>query len=95
MRNTKVRDIYYYIADLGISVEVFDPFINIPEYSHMNVIDIDQLNANTNFYDSIIYAVSHDQFLDTSFCNWRKTLKPDGFIYDIKNVCNGTNVVKP
>ncbi|UZT99711.1 nucleotide sugar dehydrogenase [Chryseobacterium fluminis] len=63
VRNTKVVDIYKELIDYGINVSIFDPWASKEEVKHEYGVDIlDHLPEGETF-DSIIIAVSHDEFL--------------------------------
>lgn len=77
IRNTRVIDIIHELKQYGVNVEVYDPWADSDEVS-------DELNlemvteADFSQYDSIVLAVSHDEFKSL---DWSKA---KGVIYDVK-----------
>jgi UDP-N-acetyl-D-galactosamine dehydrogenase len=63
VRNTKVVDIYTELKDYGVNVDIYDPWANKDEIRHEYGIDILNTLIEGKKYDSVIIAVSHDEFL--------------------------------
>lgn len=63
VRNTKVVDIYKELIDYGINVSIFDPWANKEEVKHEYGVDILDHLPDGETFDSIIIAVSHNEFL--------------------------------
>lgn len=81
VRNTKVIDIYNELKDYGVEVDIYDPWADHEEVKHeYGVSLLGQLTENKK-YDSIIIAVSHNEFLTLDF---EKLKKQDGIIFDTK-----------
>ncbi len=74
IRNTKVIDIINELKKWGIKVKVHDSWANPDEVSELYGIELEEINEK-NKVDSLIVAVSHDEFRDysakkiRSFCN--------------------------
>lgn len=80
-RNTKVIDIYKELKDYGINVDIYDPWANKDEIKNEYGIDLlDNLRENEK-YDSLIIAVSHNEFLKIDF---DKLKKANTVIFDTK-----------
>ncbi len=83
IRNTKVVDIYYELADFGVSVDIYDPWAHAEavhdEYGISLLTDLE-----THTYDGIILAVAHQQFLALNI----NKLKKDGksILFDVKSI---------
>lgn len=81
MRNTKVVDILNTLKDYQTNITIYDPWAAPSEVKHEYGWDsIKELNQ-TDKYDAVILAVSHDEFkaLDiSSLCKANKV------IYDVK-----------
>ncbi|HBV14163.1 nucleotide sugar dehydrogenase [Chryseobacterium carnipullorum] len=89
VRNTKVLDIYLELIDFGIKVDIYDPWASKEEVKHEYGVElIDQLKMGKR-YDSIILAVSHNEFLTMDI----KKIKTDnGVVFDAKS-CLDRNLV--
>ncbi|WP_312390613.1 nucleotide sugar dehydrogenase [Chryseobacterium sp.] len=89
VRNTKVIDIYNELIEYGVEVDVFDPWANKEEVKHEYQLEIlTELRENIK-YDSIIVAVSHQEFLEIDIKN---LVKDNGVIFDTK-ACLDRNIV--
>ncbi|MCT4665866.1 MAG: nucleotide sugar dehydrogenase [Flavobacteriales bacterium] len=83
IRNTRVIDVYQELRDYQINVDVYDPWANNEEVKHEYGIDLTE-KPNTNDYDVVIHAVSHQEFQEIDL---HKFLKSDsGVLYDVKGV---------
>jgi len=89
VRNTKVLDIYTELFDFGINVEVYDPWANKEEVKYKYGIEILDHLEDGKKYDSIIIAVSHNEFLKLDI---RKLKKENSVIFDTK-ACLDRNLV--
>lgn len=86
LRHSKVFDIINFLKKKQIHIEVFDPWIDISDKKKFkDFIFLKNFPKKTK-YDSIIIAVSHDQFKEIPFFKIQGLLKNDGFIYDVKKV---------
>jgi UDP-N-acetyl-D-galactosamine dehydrogenase len=85
LRNTKVVDIVADLQDYGITVDIYDPWVDATqahkEYG-VKVVEIPE----TNTYDGIILAVAHSQFMEGGLESIRKYGAPLHIIYDLKNI---------
>jgi len=85
VRNTKVLDIYTELVDYGINVEVYDPWANKEEVKAEYGIEIlDHLEEGKK-YNSIIIAVSHNEFLKLDI---DKLKKENAVVFDAKSCIN-------
>ncbi|KQM36658.1 nucleotide sugar dehydrogenase [Chryseobacterium sp. Leaf201] len=64
VRNTKVIDIYNELKEYGINVDIYDPWANKTEVEHEYKVSILENLEQDKKYDSIIIAVSHQEFLE-------------------------------
>ena len=82
IRNTRVIDVYNELIDYNCNVDIFDPWVDIntvkKEFSLTMIKKI-----KTNYYDGIILAVAHNEFLKV---NIREYLSSNGILYDVKGV---------
>ncbi len=85
LRNTRVVDIVAELVDYGASVDVYDPWVDAVEAEHeYGIVPIESLQEN--HYDAIILAVAHDEFVEMGAEKIRALCKPDGILYDVKNI---------
>lgn len=60
IRNSKVIDIIDELKEFGVAIDVYDPWADAAEVKHEYGLDL--VKEPTGVYDSIILAVSHDEF---------------------------------
>ncbi len=85
LRNTRVVDIVAELEDYGSSVDVYDPWVNPDEAVHeYGIRPIDTLQEN--HYDAVILAVAHQEFVEMGAEKIRALCKPEGILYDVKNI---------
>ncbi len=65
IRNSKVIDIYTELIQFGLSVDVYDPHANTEEVK--KEYGISMITNIDTYYDAIILAVSHKEFLEIDF----------------------------
>jgi len=81
IRNTRVIDIYKELLSFGVNVEVFDPWANADRVKKEYGFDL-LPELDSQHYDAIILAVSHQQFLSLDYAS----LKENGaIIFDTKS----------
>jgi len=83
IRNTRVIDIYRELIKLDIQVDFHDPIANPKNVYDEYKISLLTKEKLTN-YDLIIYAVSHQDFLNIDLLNLKSSEK--AIIYDVKGV---------
>ena len=83
IRNSKVLDLYDYLANTKAKIFSYDPTINFDDKfkKKYNIIN----NPKKNFYDCVVVAVRHNIFLKKKQLI-EKYLKKDGFIFDLKYI---------
>lgn len=84
-RNTKVADLVAEIGPFVGEVVVFDPLADAAEVRETFAIDIVTTCPDGPF-DAIILAVRHDEIMALGATALRARLKPQGVIYDLKQV---------
>lgn len=83
LRNTRVVDIVEELDSYGMQVDVWDPWVSIPEAEHeYGLTPISEPDASS--YDAIILAVGHRQFLDLGIDKIRALGKPGAVVFDVK-----------
>ena len=82
IRNTKVVDIYYTLAEYTNNIVVYDPWADIEhvrqEYGLEVVNDLPQ-----DKYDAVILAVAHNEY---RHLNIESLIKENSVVYDVKGI---------
>jgi UDP-N-acetyl-D-galactosamine dehydrogenase len=82
IRNTKVVDIYNELKQVGVAVDVYDPWASPAQVK--TDYNISLINSIDEAYDAIILAVAHNEFSEIDFS---KLIKDNNsVIYDTKSV---------
>lgn len=82
VRNSKVWDVIEGLNEYGCSIAVYDPWVDW-KITKINAKCEVISDLKPNYYDAVIVAVGHQQFLDFPI---RSLLKSGGIIYDVKGV---------
>ncbi|MEZ5497405.1 MAG: nucleotide sugar dehydrogenase [Gammaproteobacteria bacterium] len=85
LRNTKIVEIISELEACHARVDVHDPWADVDDAKRFLNVDI-QMNLQNGFYDAIILAVSHKQFIEMGEKKIRNLLKPNGIIFDLKGM---------
>jgi UDP-N-acetyl-D-glucosamine/UDP-N-acetyl-D-galactosamine dehydrogenase len=82
IRNSKVVDVITELNRYSVQAEITDPLADAEEFHHEYGITL--RHGFDNNYDAVIVAVNHDQFstFDDEF--FKKILKKDGIVVDVK-----------
>lgn len=87
IRNSRVTDIYRELKEFEIDVDVYDPHADKEQVRTEYDIDIitraDELSEKKQYYNAIILAVSHNEFLGMDLAALKAG---NGIIYDTKAV---------
>jgi len=85
LRNTRVTDMIEEFVDYGANIDVYDPWVDKNETEkEYGFRPIDKLENNK--YDTIVLAVSHDEFVKMGADAIHKLGKDDHVLYDIKYI---------
>lgn len=85
LRNTRVIDIVHELNEYNCITDVYDPWVDASEAMIEYGVHIKKELAE-NFYDAIIVAVAHEQFINMGAVGISKLAKENSVIYDIKYV---------
>jgi UDP-N-acetyl-D-galactosamine dehydrogenase len=91
IRNSKVIDVVAELAQYGVDVECYDPWVDsalVKSTYGIDIIDAPSLNR----YDGIILAVAHDQFKTIGATKIREFGKAAHILYDLKYVLSADEV---
>jgi len=89
VRNTKVVDVYHELQEYGVNVDIYDPWADVEEVKHEYNLDILSSLIEGKKYDSIVIAVSHNEFLELNLENLKSE---KSVVFDIK-ACLDRNLV--
>ena len=85
VRNTRVIDMVREFRELGMAIDVFDPWVD-PDVARAEYgIDLVTTPA-AGAYDAIVLAVAHRQFIEMGVDAIRALGRPDHVIFDIKSM---------
>ena len=83
-RNTKIFNLVKNLERKKIRVDVYDPYVRSSDF---RVTDINIVNKlKKSFYDGMIIAVPHNEFLSTGIRKLKSYCKKKSVIYDFKSV---------
>lgn len=85
LRNTKVIDIINEFVDYGLSVDIYDPWVDRLEASREYGLNTIQ-SLEPGSYDVIVLAVAHSQFVEMGSTQIRGLGKDNCVIFDVKNI---------
>ena len=83
LRNTRVIDIVRELADYGVVVDVWDPWIAPGEARHEYGLELAS-EPEGGVYDGLVVAVAHRQFVDLGAEKIRAFGRPDAVLFDVK-----------
>ena len=85
IRNSRAVDVVEGLNEFGCEVDVFDPWAEPEEVKHeygiKSIRNADELFPE--FYDAVILAVSHREFVDLDISRFKKS---NSVVYDIKGI---------
>ncbi len=83
IRNTKILDLVNRLQDNVLHVDLFDPCVD--KNLAKKELDLELIEyPQEAFYDLLILAVPHNEFIEMGITKVRELLKPNGLIYDLK-----------
>lgn len=85
LRNTRVIDIVQELADYGVHVDVWDPWI-APEAAREEYGLELAAEPASGTYDGIVLAVAHQQFVELGAARVRALGRPDAVLFDVKAI---------
>ena len=91
LRNTRVVDIIKELDEYSMDVDVFDPWVDAEEAKHEYGITPVK-TVSQGVYDSIVLAVSHQEFVEMGAQEIRALGKPKCVLYDLKYVLEADEV---
>ena len=82
-RNSKVVDLVLELEEHDIDTDVYDPFVDKEEVKLSFGLDLLE-EIDSNHYDALILAVPHSIIVNQHLSMLLQSLKPEGFLYDVK-----------
>jgi UDP-N-acetyl-D-galactosamine dehydrogenase len=82
VRNTKIVDVIAALADYGIKVTIYDPWVNPNEVKHEYGLETATELPNQKF-DAVVLGVMHKEFLNIQIIDFQKS---KSVLYDIKGI---------
>jgi len=86
IRNTKVIDLANCLEDMGIEIQIFDPWVSKEDANNQVSIECLEELPNKAVYNLVVLAVAHKQFLEMGVDSIRSLIVPGGILYDLKSV---------
>ena len=86
IRNTKVIEMIKALKNFNINVDVVDPIIDCNYANKVYDLNVKNQIEKSNYYDGVILAVAHDEFLNFEVKDWRSLIKKNGIFVDVKGV---------
>jgi len=84
IRNSKVVDVYRELQSYGVVVDVVDPYADAEEVNEEYQIELTEKESND--YDVVITAVSHDKYLKLDETYFKDITSENALFVDIKGV---------
>ncbi|RXR17793.1 nucleotide sugar dehydrogenase [Flavobacterium amnicola] len=82
VRNTKIVDVIASLKEYGVTVTIYDPWVNVAEVKHEY--DLEAVNKIPNAkFDAIVLGVAHKEFINLDFESLKKK---NAILYDVKGV---------
>ena len=91
LRNTRVIEIIEELSKCHAKVDVFDPWADEKQAQQFFGICL-QKELKQNYYDAVLLAVSHKEFIQLGEKGIRNTLNPSGIVFDIKGMLPSNSV---
>ncbi len=93
-RNSRVIDIYNYLIQHNIDVQIFDPIVNTIEVKETYGIDLIKFGEINNI-DAAVFCVAHNYFKKTNLIELKSKMTRDNpFVFDIKWIFDKENIEK-
>jgi UDP-N-acetyl-D-galactosamine dehydrogenase len=86
VRNSKVIDIIKALRSYGLQVEVYDPWIDLPQALQEYSLECMAQAPALGVYDAIVLAVGHHQFLALGEQGIKAFGRSGAVLYDVKSV---------
>jgi len=89
-RNTKVAKIYDELVSYGMTVDVYDPWVNPEEVkAEYGITLVNSLDIVKQHYDAVVLTTAHRDF---NKFNVRELVQSSGVVFDTKSVLKPNEV---
>lgn len=89
IRNSKVADVVKELRSYMVDVEISDPYADSDEL--MEEYGFGLIPELQNYYDAIIVAVNHDEYVRMTSADFKKLMRDDkGILVDVKGIYRNT-----
>lgn len=85
LRNTRIVDVVKELKEFGCRVDVSDCWANNEEAEAEYGITLKE-SPESGYYDAVILAVPHDQYVTKKVTELRSLMVPNGILFDLKGV---------
>lgn len=85
LRNTRVTDIIDELKEFDINPEIIDPWCSSSEVLETYGLEL-QSQYKEDYYDAVIVAVGHDEFISMGIDDIRKLCKKINVLFDLKGI---------
>ena len=89
LRNTKIISIKDHLTEYNCVVNITDPFADTTEAKKLFGITLIDFNK-VEGYDAVILAVQHDEYKNIAKSQWKKLMKKNGVLIDVKSAISKT-----
>ena len=86
IRNSRVIDLYNYLKEYNLNIDVVDPLADKNEIKKKYGINLYNKIPNKCIYEAIILAVAHKEFIEMDEELFNKNLDGTGIIFDLKSL---------
>lgn len=91
LRNTRVTEIIEELTNCHANVDVYDPWASANQANDFFGLQL-QTDLKKNYYDAILLAVSHQEFIQMGETGIKNLLNNKGIIFDIKGMLPSESV---
>ena len=91
LRNTKVVDIVNELKPYNANIDVYDPWVDQEDAFNKYELNLTSV-LQSNYYDAVILAVPHKEFVELGSKGIRSFCKTNAVIYDVKYMLPGDKV---
>ena len=84
IRNSKIFDLYHELEEFSLKLDIVDPKASMEEVKKVYGVELNETVGED--YDAVIVAVAHEEYKQLNEDYFKKILKSDALIVDLKNI---------